>query len=497
MKDISLISLTQAANTLSEGYFTRYYQYYGIEIKPDEVEVLKNFVKKLGYECGDKRIFNHFFVGYKIPQISKEFDLLRIGDNYIVNIELKRECTEEKIKKQLIQNSYYLKFLNENVFNFTYVSSTDSLYWLIDGKLHFVEPLVLQKILENQNILSVENIDLLFNPSNYLVSPFNSTDKFLDGQYFLTGQQSDIKRAVIARLNAASGEHFTAVIGSAGTGKTLLVYDIANDLKSAGKRVLIIHCGNLNLGQRYLNEQGWDILPIKQIINIEINDHDVIVIDEVQRMRSHQFDNFIKNILTSNCKCLFSFDKLQTLDNSEMRNNTAGKIECLPNIRIFSLTNKIRTNKEVATFIRGIFNNRKNDPVLNCGNISFEYYAFINDIKSAMQYLNQSGWEVLQLTADIREQNYHARYLDRTNLVSHRVIGQEFDNVAVIIDHYFHYNIIGDLTYGVPSYYNAEKMLFQNMTRTRNQLKILILNNPVILERCLTLLNPPKIEKTD
>jgi len=45
MKDINLISLTQAANTLSEAYFTRYYQYYGIEIKPDEVEVLKNFVK--------------------------------------------------------------------------------------------------------------------------------------------------------------------------------------------------------------------------------------------------------------------------------------------------------------------------------------------------------------------------------------------------------------------------------------------------------------------
>lgn len=77
-----------------------------------------------------------------------------------------------------------------------------------------------------------------------------------------------------------------------------------------------------------------------------------------------------------------------------------------------------------------------------------------------MQYLKQSGWEVLQLTADIREQNYHARYLDRTNYVSHRVIGQEFDNVAVIIDDYFHYNIIGDLTYRVTSYYNAEKMLF-------------------------------------
>lgn len=359
MKDINLISLTQAANTLSEAYFTRYYQYYGIEIKPDEVEVLKNFVKKLGYECVDKRIFNHFFVGYKIPQISKEFDLLRIGDNYIVNIELKRECTEEKIKKQLIQNRYYLKFLNEKIFNFTYVLSTDSLYLLTDEGLFIIEPLVLQKILSSQNVHNLENINSLFNPSNYLVSPFNSTDKFLDGQYFLTGQQSDIKRDVIARVNALSEEHFTAVIGSAGTGKTLLVYDIANDLKSAGKRILIIHGGGLNPGQHYLNNQGWDIQPIKQIDNINVNDYDVIFIDEAQRMRAYQYVNFIGKIRQSSCKCIFSYDKSQTLNHNEIINNIPDKISSLAGAVTYSLSEKIRTNKEVAAFIRGFFNNKK------------------------------------------------------------------------------------------------------------------------------------------
>ncbi|SXY90694.1 Uncharacterized conserved protein [Klebsiella pneumoniae] len=490
MKDINLISLTQAANTLSEAYFTRYYQYYGIEIKPDEVEVLKNFVKKLGYECVDKRIFNHFFVGYKIPQISKEFDLLRIGENYIVNIELKRECTEEKIKKQLIQNRYYLKFLNEKIFNFTYVSSTDSLYFLTDNKLNIVDFKFLQGILLGQILSEIKNIDSLFNPSNYLVSPFNSTDKFLDGQYFLTGQQSDIKRAVIARVNAPSVDHFTAVIGSAGTGKTLLVYDIANDLKSAGKRVLIVHCGNLNPGQESLNEQGWNILWIRAIGSIDVNEYDVIVIDEVQRMRSHQFDTFIQNILASNCRCIFSFDKLQTLDNLETRNNTAGKIELLPNIRIFQLTNKIRTNKEVASFIRGVFNNTKNDPILNCGNVSFEYYSDINDMRFFMQGIKDSGWEILRLTPTSYGIDAHEEYSNNIYQNSHHIIGQEFDKVAVVIDSHFNYHTSGELAYFGRSYYPADKMLFQNMTRTRNQLKILILNNPVILERCLTLLNP-------
>ncbi|WP_369310558.1 DNA/RNA helicase domain-containing protein [Providencia rettgeri] len=497
MKHINLISLTQAANTLSEDYFSRYYQYHGIGIKPDEVEVLKDFVIKLDNNCTDKRIFSHFFVGYSIPQISKEFDLLRIGDNYIINIELKRECTEEKIKKQLIQNRYYLKFLNEKVFNFTYVSSTDSLFLLTDNDLILVEPLVLQDILANQNPHNLENINSLFNPSNYLVSPFNSTDKFLAGQYFLTGQQSDIKRVVIARTNTPSGNHFTAVIGSAGTGKTLLVYDIANDLQSDNKRILIIHCGNLNLGQDILNEQGWNILPIRQIGNIDVNDYDIIVIDEVQRMRPHQFDSFIKNILQSNCKCIFSFDKLQTLDNSETLNNTAGKIETLPAISIFRLTNKIRTNKEVASFIRGFFNNNKNDFVLNCGNVSFEYYSNLDYLKLAIKYLKLEGWEVLQLTPNRYGIATHENYLDHYNKKSHSVIGQEFDKVGVIIDTFFYYAPNGDLSYSGRSYYSAVKMLFQNMTRTRNQLKIIILNNPTILERCLTLLNPPKFQQTD
>ncbi|EUJ18396.1 hypothetical protein MAQA_09229 [Listeria aquatica FSL S10-1188] len=40
-----------------------------------------------------------FFLGYKIPQIGEEFDLLRLGKNYHLNIELKSEASEEKILK--------------------------------------------------------------------------------------------------------------------------------------------------------------------------------------------------------------------------------------------------------------------------------------------------------------------------------------------------------------------------------------------------------------
>ena len=56
-------------------------------------------------------------------------------------------------------------------------------------------------MLTNQNLLKINNPDVLFNPSDYLVSPFNSTDKFTNNQYFLTGQQEDIKNQVFKIVN--------------------------------------------------------------------------------------------------------------------------------------------------------------------------------------------------------------------------------------------------------------------------------------------------------
>lgn len=71
------------------------------------------------------KISNGFFIGFKINQISKEFDLLRFGNNEIVNIELKNTSNEVKMKKQLIHNQHYLRSISSRIYSFTYVSSTN------------------------------------------------------------------------------------------------------------------------------------------------------------------------------------------------------------------------------------------------------------------------------------------------------------------------------------------------------------------------------------
>ena len=71
---------------------------------------------------------------------------------------------------------------------------------------------------------------------------------------------------------------------------------------------------------------------------------------------------------------------------------------------------------------------------------------------------------------------------------AHSVIGQEFDNVVIVIDDSFKYNALGDLV-ADNCYYSQRQMLYQIITRTRKKLHIVIINNEYMLNRCLDIIN--------
>jgi len=77
-------------------------------LKDHEYETLQAFANYI------ETTLDGFYLGYSIPQIGKEFDLIQLGEidsnKYILNIELKRESSPEEIQKQLLRNRYYLNF---------------------------------------------------------------------------------------------------------------------------------------------------------------------------------------------------------------------------------------------------------------------------------------------------------------------------------------------------------------------------------------------------
>lgn len=490
MKHLNILSLTQAYGSLQKESFIRFLHHYEIEVKDQEIKDLTILADELHKETCDIKIFNQFYVAYKIPQISKEFDLLRIGEECIVNIELKKTSTEDKIKKQLIRNKYYLGHIGIDVKLFSFVSDTKQLYHLDDNNnITKVNISYLVSVLIYQNKQRAIKIDNLFDPSAYLTSPFNSTDKFIKDEYFLTNHQDEVKEMVLNITKDDKAANFISITGSAGTGKTLLVYDIAKELSKIKKKVLIIHCGNLNEGHdKLVSKYGWEIIPIKYYSKPDLSKYDVLIIDEAQRMQQAQLNNIIERIISTNAKCVFSYDKAQTLAIWEEHRNIDEQISNINSIVSFKLTEKIRTNKEIANFINLIFNNKAKAIVTNKGNINIDYFVNIDDAKAFIDSLDTSEWEVLRFTPSQFNNEHHEKYSNPYSKASHGVIGQEFDNVVVIIDRLFFYKENGNLSYKGKVYYHPVKMLFQNITRTRKKLNVVIIDNEAILNRCVSVL---------
>ncbi len=480
----------QSHDSLEEESYMNYLNHYGIQIKNDEVEDLKILLNALYNETSNINIFNQYYVSYRIPQIGKEFDLLRIGKDTIINIEIKSTGTEDKIQKQLIRNKYYLSYFDNVIYNLSFVSDIQQFYFLNDkDELEKVDILFLEKLLREQELYSIDNIDDLFDPTYYLVSPFNSTDKFINNEYFLTNHQEYIKNNIVNALNNNNAANFLSVTGSAGTGKTLLIYDIAKTIIANKNKPLIIHCGYLNGGQHKLNSNhGWEIIPIKSSKNYDLSNYDVVIIDEAQRIYSSQLKNIIETIKTTNGNCIFSYDKSQTLANWEERRNIDGEINKLSSIVAYNLSDKIRTNKEIAVFIKALFDKSKNDALLITNNVQLNYFNTTNIAKDYIDSLSSKEWEVIRFTPSQFDKEYHKQYSEITNKSSHRIIGQEFDNVAVVIDKFFAYGSNGRLIYNSKSYYDPVKMLFQNITRTRKKLNLIIIDNDELLDRCVTIL---------
>lgn len=245
MKNVNILSIIEAYRKLSNTLFQKLMNSYGIisGIKDYELNGIESFVNELLKIKNSITIVNNYYLGYSIPQIGKEFDLLRFGDNYIINIEIKTESSIDKIFKQQQKNKYYLEFLNKEIYIYTYILNENKLYKLIrkDSNNEIKEATfneLCNKLLL-QEVVTFNNIDDLFNPSDYLVSPFNSPEKFMAEGYFLTVQQEQIYNEIRTKLSDATTK-FIALTGSAGTGKTLLTYHIAKESIRKGEKVLIL-----------------------------------------------------------------------------------------------------------------------------------------------------------------------------------------------------------------------------------------------------------------
>lgn len=81
---------------------------FEFEIKPVEKRTLPRFISKIREKDTSVRL-DGFFPDFSIPNISKEFDLLKITSEFILNIELKSgNKTQKDLLDQLLKNQFYI-----------------------------------------------------------------------------------------------------------------------------------------------------------------------------------------------------------------------------------------------------------------------------------------------------------------------------------------------------------------------------------------------------
>ncbi len=404
---------------------------YKLTIHDGELSSLKSLILTLENNNSELNLnhFDNFFIGYKIPQINKEFDLLRISKSMVLNIEYKSEYTDS-VRNQLYKNRYYLNFLKPEIKLFTYIENENKLY-----KLNDVDELIeadcqeLIEIIKKQCSENIEkgNLNDLFKPSNYLISPFTKTEEFIKGEYFLTQEQEEKERELIN--DVSNGGRYFMFTGQAGTGKTLLMYHLAKKYKEARCEVGFIHVGNLHSGHYKLKEQyGWNIQPIKEWKSLfNVTHPRVIIIDEIQRVKSkykYQILGIIEQCKNFDIILIVGGDKKQILANDE--GEVIEQINNSVKWKKFNLRGKIRTNKELANFIIVMLDlTRKHHIEVSNRNVNIVYF---DTIKEARQYIDvESDYKYISYTPNTG--NYSPKceahlYNFSQSETSHGAVGQ-------------------------------------------------------------------------
>ena len=256
MKSISIYTITRNQNIEQLQKLERQLsgRDYFLKMREWELESMKALTAELE-TCMEDVYVLRFFYSFQIPRLGKEFDLLQIKEDQIVNIELKSGVvSDEAICRQLLQNRYYLSVLGRTIHSYTYISSQNRLVRLTNHD-HIAEADwdELCRALKRESPDYDGNIEELFRAELYLISPLREPERFLQKEYFLTAQQRDIERQILKGIRAKHSDYYW-FSGLPGTGKTLLLYDLAMKL-SVRQRVCMIHCGESGEDWRILHKR--------------------------------------------------------------------------------------------------------------------------------------------------------------------------------------------------------------------------------------------------
>lgn len=474
MKSISIYALTRNQKIECLQKLERHLsgRKYFLKMREWELDSMKELVKQLELQMSDVSALR-FFYSFQIPKLGKEFDLLQIKEEQIVNIELKSGgVSEDAIKKQLLQNKYYLSVFGKSILSYTYISSQKRLVKLTNHD-HIVDAdwEQLCSALQKNSADYEGEIEDLFQAELYLISPLTEPVRFLEKEYFLTSQQRDIERQILKRVRAEKSGYFIFT-GLPGTGKTLLLYDIAMKLSAKKQRVCMVHCGESEEKWKLLHErlQRIDFLSDKQLNHeLQLKNYSGILVDEAHLLTLEKLEILLE--LSEHQPVIFSSDSEDMISPDEMDRSVMERIENLPQIQSFHLTNRIRTNAELSSFIQNILHLPDKKGTRNYPHVDVVYANEKKETENLLKDYIRQGYEYQKNKGQIKE-------------------NKEAEQLVMVLNDAYYYDEKGYLRTNVCKEEGKQEVrsLFHQLNQAKERLTLIIEKNEEIYEKMLNLL---------
>ena len=495
MKSVSVYAITRQQNMEQLQKLERQLsgREHFLRLREWELDSMRALVKQLELHM-QKVSALRFFYSFQIPRLGKEFDLIQIKDEHIVNIELKSGAvSDEMIKKQLIQNRYYLSVLTRPIYSYTYISSENRLVRLTNHD-HIVAAdwESLCDILGRDSRDYQGDIEELFKAEYYLISPLTDPVKFLNKEYFLTSQQRDIRRQILRKVRAEHSGYFLFT-GLPGTGKTLLLYDIAMEL-SDRRKVCMIHCSEAGKKWEILHVRlhRIDFLSDSRLLEIDDDrveimagmkdifaEYSAVLVDEAHLLSVEKLRYILK--CAGDRPVIFSSDSEDMISPYELDRGNLHVIEGLPGVQIFRLTNRIRTNAELSSFIQNIMH-------IPAGRRLKEYphieVVYANDDSEAANLLEDYRGRGYCYKAD-GGNSYGSRNADNNPNGDDRNVEPSggVDSLVVVMDDHYYYDEEGYLR-SLEVKDNVDvfnvRSLFHYLNQAKERLAIVVKGNPEV-----------------
>ncbi len=497
MNSINIYSLTRISDPERLARLERQLSKRGrfLKIKEWETEGLGAFVDKL-CEVSPEASSYEFFYSFTMPKLGKEFDLIRVSDDTVVNIELKSgNVSDETIRNQLIQNKYYLSTLGLNTHFYTYVSNLNRLVRLSNTeKLVETDWDELAVVLKSQKNCYEGHIEDLFKEELYLISPLSDPDRFLRSEYFLTSQQKDIKKQILRITEEKKRSGMPPVLGFTGlpgTGKTLLLYDLAMQL-SRFDRVCVLHFGSHEKELEQLDERlkriDFYYCEAGEKILVE-GTYTAILVDE-----GHRIDEFAMNEIRAlsakwNAPIIVSYDREDSIAGEERLGVGAELIENLEGFTRFCLTNKIRLNGELSAFINCLMSfkgklHRKDFP-----SVSLAYANNLTEAGKLLDNYKADGYMYIK-DPELSQPETLAATGAFSEIEAHNATCKAFDKVVMFMDETFFYDGGGNLRNKATPEGRDHRIrkLFHGLSRAKSRIALVVCNNPAVFDVVLFIL---------